>query len=63
VEAPPFTGREPFAREVAHKLEKEERREIIREEGRSTRKKPQEKEDNVGSVAMISGDMPSTLMG
>jgi hypothetical protein len=67
VEAPPFTWREPFARE-GNKLEKEERRgeerrDIIREEDRSTQKKPQEKEDTVGSVTMISGAMPSTSMG
>jgi hypothetical protein len=46
VEAPPFVEREPFAREVVHKLEKEKRREIIRERGLSTRRKqPQVVED------------------
>jgi hypothetical protein len=50
VEAPPFAERErerePFAREAIHKLEKKERREIIRKEDRSTRRKqPQVVED------------------
>jgi hypothetical protein len=58
--------REPFAREAIHKLEREKRREIVREKDLSTRRKhPQveEKEDTVGSVIMINGAMPSTLMG
>jgi hypothetical protein len=41
----------------------EERRDIIREEDRSTLKQPREKEDTVKSVTMISGAMPSTSMG
>ena len=46
MEAPPFAGREPFAREAVQKLERKERREIIREEDRSTRRKqPQVVED------------------
>jgi hypothetical protein len=37
---------EPFAREVIHKLEREKRREIIRKEDRSARRKqPQVAED------------------
>jgi hypothetical protein len=62
VEAP------PFAREVIHKVERErgKKREIVREKDCSTRRKhPQveEKEYTVGSVTMINGVMPSTLMG
>ena len=46
MEAPPFAEREPFAREAVHKLEREKRREIIRKEDRSTRRKqPQVEED------------------
>jgi hypothetical protein len=46
VEAPPFVEREPFARETVHKLEREKRREIIREKDFSTRRKqPQVVED------------------
>jgi hypothetical protein len=46
VEALPFARREPFAREAVHKLERKERREIIRKEDRSTRRKqPQVEED------------------
>jgi hypothetical protein len=45
VEAPPFIEREPFAREAVHKLEREKRREIVREKDRSTRRKPQVEED------------------
>jgi hypothetical protein len=65
VEAPPFAGREPFAQEAVHKLEREKRRDIVRKKDRSTRRKhPQvEKEDTVGSITMINGAMPSTLMG
>jgi hypothetical protein len=66
VEVPTFAGREPFAREAVRKLEREKRREIIPKKDRSTRrKKPQveEKEDTVGSITMINGAMPSTLMG
>jgi hypothetical protein len=39
VEVPPFAGREPFAWEAIHKLVREKRREIIRKEDRSTRRK------------------------
>jgi hypothetical protein len=56
----------PFARAAVHKLEREKRREIVREKDHSTRRKhPQveEKEDTVRSVTMINGAMPSTLMG
>jgi hypothetical protein len=66
VEVPTFAGREPVAREAVRKLEREKRREIIPKKDRSTRrKKPQveEKEDTVGSITMINGAMPSTLMG
>jgi hypothetical protein len=58
--------REPFAPR-GHPLARErERREIVREKDRSTRRKhPQveKKEDTVGSVTMINGAMFSTLMG
>jgi hypothetical protein len=44
--APPFAEEEPFARDVVHKLERKERREIIREKDRSSpRKQPQVEED------------------
>jgi hypothetical protein len=50
--------REPFAREAVHKVERRGGRSFAR------RKHPQvEKEDTVGSVTMINGAMPSTLMG
>jgi hypothetical protein len=58
--------RELFTREADHKLDREKRREIVREKDHSTRRKhPQveEKEDTVGSVTMINGAMPSTMMG
>jgi hypothetical protein len=46
VEAPPFTGGEPFTRETIHKLERKERREIICEKDRSSpRRQPQVEED------------------
>jgi hypothetical protein len=46
VVAPPFTEGEPFAREAVYKLERKERREIIREKDRSTRRNlPQVEED------------------
>jgi hypothetical protein len=46
VEAPPFAEREAFSREAVHKLDREKRREIIREKDRSTqRKQPQVVED------------------
>jgi hypothetical protein len=42
----PFAGGEPFSREVVHKLETKERREIIREKDRlSPRRQPQVEED------------------
>jgi hypothetical protein len=44
MEVPPFAGREPFAREAIHKLEREKRREIVREKDCSTRRKhPQQR--------------------
>jgi hypothetical protein len=48
-----------------HKLEREKRRELVREKNPTTRRKyPQvEKEDTVASATMINGAMPSTLMG
>jgi hypothetical protein len=77
VEALPFVGRETFAREAVHELEREEGRDHL--QGGSLYSKeattsgggrrgpaktpPGEKEDIVGSVAMINGSMPSTLMG
>jgi hypothetical protein len=46
VEALPFAKGEPFAREAVQKLGRKERREIIREEDCSTRRKqPQVEED------------------
>jgi hypothetical protein len=80
VEAPPFAGREPFARKAVHKLEREREE----EEGDHSREgslyskeattsggerrgpaktPPEEKENTIGSVTMINGAMPSTLMG
>jgi hypothetical protein len=73
----PFVGREPFAREAVHKLEREEEGDHSQEGslyskeattsggGRQgpTKTPPKEKEDTVGSVTMIDGAMPSTLMG
>jgi hypothetical protein len=53
VEAPPFAGREPFARKAVHKLERERRRrrrEIIREKDRSTRRKQPQVEENVEAL-------------
>jgi hypothetical protein len=77
VEAPPFAGREPFAREVVHRLEREEEGDHSREGslylkeattsggGRRGPAKtpPEEKEVTVGSITMINDAMPSTLMG
>jgi hypothetical protein len=77
MEVLPFAGSEPFTREAIHKLERKKRREIICEKDPSTQRKqpqvvedvealprhPGEKEDTVGSVTMINGAMPSTLMG
>jgi hypothetical protein len=63
---PKYVEALPFAREAIHKLERENKREIVREEDRSTRTKhPQvdEKEDTIVSVTLINGSMPSTLMG
>jgi hypothetical protein len=48
VEAPPFTEREPFAREVVHKRER--RREIIHEKDRSTRRKQPQVEEDVEAL-------------
>jgi hypothetical protein len=77
VEAPPFAEREPFAREAIHKLEREEEGDHSQEGSlylkeattsgggcRGPAKTPlEEKEDTVGSVTMINGAMPGTLMG
>jgi hypothetical protein len=41
---------EPFSREVVHKLERKERREIIREEDRSTRRKQPQVEEDVEAL-------------
>jgi hypothetical protein len=74
VEAPPFAERE---REAVHKLEREEEgyhsqegslysKEVTTSGGGRrgpAKTPPKEKEDIVGSVTMINGDMPSTLMG
>jgi hypothetical protein len=71
------SSREPFAREVVHKLEREEEGDHSQEGSlyskeattsggghRGPTKTPlEEKEDTVGSVTMINGAMPSTLMG
>jgi hypothetical protein len=50
MEAPPFTGREPFAREAVYKLEREKRREIIRKNDRSTRRKQPQVEEDVEAL-------------
>jgi hypothetical protein len=42
--------RDPFTREVVHKLERKERREIIREEDRSTRRKQPQVEEDVEAL-------------
>jgi hypothetical protein len=77
VEALPFAGREPFAREAVHKLEREEEGDHSREGllyskeattsggGRRGPAKtpPEEEENTVRSVTMINGSMPTTLMG
>jgi hypothetical protein len=65
LEVPTF-ARERAIRPRGHPQSREKRREIVREKDRSTRRKhPQveEKEDTVGSITMINGAMPSTLMG
>jgi hypothetical protein len=64
MEVPPFAEIEPFAREAVHKLEREKRRENICGKDLPTRRKHTqvEKEDTVGSVTMMSGATPSTLM-
>jgi hypothetical protein len=77
VEAPPFVGRELFAREAVHKLEREEEGDHSREGSLYSKEAttsggghrgpaktpPEEKEDTVGIATMINGAMPSTLMG
>jgi hypothetical protein len=77
MEALPFAGRQPFAREAVHKLEREEEGDHSQEGslyskeattsggGRRGPAKTnlEEKEDTVRSVTMINGVMPSTLMG
>jgi hypothetical protein len=50
VEASPFTEREPFARETIQKVERKKRREIIREEDRSTRRKQPQVEEDVEAL-------------
>jgi hypothetical protein len=55
VEAPPFTDGEPFAREVVHKLEREKRREIIRKEDRSTRRKQPQVEEDIEALQDTPG--------
>jgi hypothetical protein len=58
VEVPPFTERErerererePIAREAVHKLERKERREIIREKDHSNRKKQPQVEEDVEAL-------------
>jgi hypothetical protein len=65
LEVPPF-ARERAIRMRGHPQARENRREIIRERDRSTRRKhPQveTKKDTVGSITMINGAMSSTLMG
>jgi hypothetical protein len=77
VEASPFAGGEPFAREAVHNLERKEQEDHSREGSLyskeattsggghlgSTKTPSKEKEDTIGSVTMINGDIPSTLMG
>jgi hypothetical protein len=77
VEVPPFTGRKPFAREAIHKLEREEEGDhswegsLYSKEATTSgggrwgpaKTPPEEKEDIAGSITMINGAMPSTLMG
>jgi hypothetical protein len=77
VEAPPFAGRKPFSRKAVHKLEREEEGDHSREGSLYSKEAttsggghrgpaktpPEEEEDTVGSVTMINGSMPSTLMG
>jgi hypothetical protein len=65
VEALPFT-RQKAIHPRGHPQAREKGREIVREKDHSTRRKhPQveRKEDTVGSITMINGAMPSTLMG
>jgi hypothetical protein len=50
VEAPPFIEREPFTREAVHKLERENKREIIREKDHSTRRKQPQVEEDVEAM-------------
>jgi hypothetical protein len=50
VEAPPFIGRESFAQEAVHKLEREKRREITRKKDRSTRRKQPQVEEDVEAL-------------
>jgi hypothetical protein len=47
---PQSRGGEPFTRQVVHKLERKEKREIIREEDRSTRRKQPQVEDDVEAL-------------
>jgi hypothetical protein len=64
LEAPPF-ARQRAIRPRGHPQAREKRREIVREKDRSTSRKHtqvEEKEDTDGSVTMINGVMPSTLM-
>jgi hypothetical protein len=77
MEAPPFAEREPFAREAVHKLEREKDGDHSQEGSLYSKEAttsggghrgpakilPEEKEDTVGSVTMINGAIPSTLMG
>jgi hypothetical protein len=77
VEASPFAGGEPFAREAVHNLERKEQEDHSREGSLyskeattsggghlgSAKTPSKEKEDTIESVTMINGDMPSTLMG
>ena len=50
MEAPPFAEGEPFAREAVQKLERKKRREIIRKEDRSTRRKQPQVEEDVEAL-------------
>jgi hypothetical protein len=50
VEAPPFVEREPFTREAIQKLERKERKEIIRKKDRSTRRKQPQMEEDVDAL-------------
>jgi hypothetical protein len=78
VEAPLFTKRESFAQEAVDKIERGEEEgdhsqggSLNSEEATTSgggrrgpaKTPPEEKEDTIGSITMINGAMPSTLLG